>query len=1238
MKVLMIEAADEEAAQLKLASDLGIGIGDLKCVRTQNRKFSFEILNCPARIEVEIARDGMKAILKRVLLPIGNTTIPLDVNFIVDQLKAKGVKAGIKRDVISQEVFKILKTPGYDESKILSIVVAEGQMPVTATTGRPKWAIDLKLFEKGVPLYAKKGEVLARAPHAVPGKDGFKVTGEIIKAPVDEQFRLNVGAGILTQSGESEILYVTQTFGRLFYDQGIRLRLETKIIDQDGGMAAAIETGKTSFSGATIKADDLLDMAKSQRIVFGFLNPAEIEDQLKSAKKWPAQIVVARGRVPTDGTYGEIKYKYRESSSTQVIDTLKVKAAIVFPGEVIAEIAPPKEPISGQTVFGEALRGKPVDGLPIYPGKNVNREKVDQTTVLKAASYGRVKVDKDRISVENVLKVSADKMKASLELFPQKPLSVNDLSNMLREADILMPLNRDDIEKRLGEVFLKAERVEDFLVVEGIPPQAGTDAKVIYRFSPDLFKEKGLFQKKTDAALFAIPGDLIMTKILPLEAREGLNIYREKLPVPKSGVPKDIEVLVGDGVDELQVGREGDPKDQLRLEYRSNQIGILSWKDRKLDVLPVIEVDKNEKFAALRLAGRSDFGTQVTEDVLKKIAEAEGIRAELNWAEIRPALAIKRNPGDPLPRVVIVKAKDPIQGVDAKVDYFVDYNGEPIQKQMGPKADLRAPVKFLDCVRPRDVLAIKTPVVQGEDGYTIFGRKIIADRGRDEVWPIGEGIERTADGNQIICNTKAPGYVILDRGKICVRSMVKVASDKMSASVSLYPSQNPRFPLKEDKVLAMLHDIGVREGIKTQALAEAIQKVNSEKEPIIDFVVAEGTKAQRGQDGSFVTAVDVGSTVGEIRADGSVDFKSRNIFVNVKKGQLLLIKRPPTMGEDGKNVMGARVPAAPGADARLDPRDGVEVVGNGLEYRATVDGVLEIKNKSVRVIEGLMIGSDISFKTGHINGGHTNVFVKGAVLPDFQVHSEADVMIDQIAEGCIVNAGRDSAIKGGILGRDRAIITVGRNLETLYISGGATVNVQGNLIVGTEILNSKIRVAGKLECWEGAGTVSGGEIHVFEGMKVKTLGSSGAESQTTVYLGHHYFRDRQAQEEIKRSGLDVKIIEAEKKLADLQKELLAFSEAPTDGVGRDFQEKYMKALDQKKQFQDDVQRLKAEQDMILSSVPINKDCVLTVTEMIYPGVTIIYRDVVWTLKEPQRGVEIVWNPATSNIISRRLSH
>jgi uncharacterized protein (DUF342 family) len=1241
VKVFVVEEESAEKAQVKLAEDLGISPTEMRCIGENQKQFSFEVLSCPATVEVEISRTGMQAIWKRISMPLGDNAPPLTPEYLIEAFKKKGVKFGFKTEAIAKEIFRITKTPGFDESSVLDVVIAEGQEPVAAQTGRPQWVINLKLFDKPAPVYAKKNEVIAKAPNATKGQEGFKVTGEIISPPVEEQFRLNTGPGIDMVRKDTETVYMTKSFGRLYYDQGVRLRLEVKTVDLQDGIKAAIETGQTSFTGAPITAADLLSVLPEQKIVHGALSVEKITEQLRNAKKWPALIVIAQGSEPKDGAAGLIRYPYQKPASDRELDTLKVENKVVFPGEILAIVPPPTEPISGQTVYGEILRGRSYNEMPIYAGKNVVQVKVNQETHFKASAYGKVFIDKDRLTVQNILKVSKDAMEVTADLFPQVKLTHQDFVGLLRDADILFGFEKEKLDADLARAFEAAKRVENFVVARGKPYQLGEDAKISFNFDQEIFKEKGMFQRKMERALLAAPGDLLMVKTLPVEAQDGMNVFREKIPVPQTMEAKDIPIKSGKLIKEVELGKEGDPKDPLRIEYRSASYGTLLWKDRSVDIKPAIYFDE-EKSASIDLARVSDFKTPITVDLLKKIATEEGIKVDLDIPAIENVLRQPRPEDGTLTRVVFAKAIDAKHGADAVLDYQVEFNGRSVVAVIGSKKAKDEPPMICECVMKGDVLAVKTPAGTGEDGKTIFGRKISAQRGLDEAWVFGEGIERSTDGLKLTCSLPYPGFVMVEGGRLVVRHTVKISRDKMTATMSIYPSKKPRFQPKLEKILAMIQGAGIKNGIKKEEIRQTIDDCIEQNQPVIDLVVASGKPATRGKDASFFFSFDTGDTVGELRKDGSIDFKSKSVFQNIRQGQLLLIKRPATLGEDGFDVLGNIAPATFGQDARMEPGPGVEMSANGLEYRSTRDGIVEILPKSIKVIPGLLIPEDVSLKTGNISAGAAQVFIRGSVLPDFHVNSDKDIVIEKVAEACYIEAKESVKVRGGIIGRNKGRVRAGTTVEALYVQSGATVEAVGDVIIGSEITNSIIRTAGTLLCDSGAGTIMGGEITVYNGLKAKTIGAAGSETQTTIRLGENFFLQKQAQKRVADEGIDAKIAEYEAKAKEYNKELKAIYDEIPEATKADLkksqelQEEYKAVFDQRKEVLANLDKLQKQKAAILNDIPRNKDVVMTVFDLIHPGVTIIYRDVIWVLKEPLKGVEIRWNSATSNLISKRI--
>lgn len=1241
MRIIQVEADAVEKAQSKVAEDLRIKPQDLRFVEERGKKFAFQVLSCPARLDVSISRGGLRAVLNYLYLPIGDNAPPLTHEFVEEELKAMGITYGIKHDVIAKTVFEALHTPGYDAEKLIAEEIAVGVEAVHAQSGKPEWTIDQKLFKKGKPIYVRKGDVLLRARNASKGIDGITVKGEAIKPGVEDTFRLHTGKGVKIEHKEKDTLYVAETFGELINDNNKHVSVERRVIDVNDGMAAAYLLERTNFAGKKIKGSDLLEACKEDGIQKGFLTPEQIESQMEKIKKWPAQVIIARGREPVDGKPGKVTHVYKVAKSAAPLDQERAQEYIVFPEEIIATIESSAVPKDGFTVFGEELRGRAYTELPIYPGRGVRQENREDKIYFISTTYGRASADEDRLYIKNVLQVSKDKMKVALDLFPQQELTFIDLNNLFREADVLFGFDKEKLTTQLQQIHKRGQRVKDFVVAEGKPYTPGKNAKLVYRFNPKDLEPKGMFSSKL-RPLFALPGDLLLKKFEPVDAEEGVNVYREKIPVPREKEAKDIEITVGRQIIEKEFGEYQNENDPLRLEYSAATFGTLVWKNKSIDIKPSLQIPEDESSIAIGVASTSDFGGRLSLEMIKKLAEEESVRVDLKTDVLTRALKEPRPEDGSLNYYVIAESTAPLHGEDAQIEYYVEYNEKPIESFVGSKNDEEP--KFCDCVRPGDILAKKTPAGNGKDGMSVFGRTLRAERGVDEPWLSGPGTDKTHDGLQLKVSLATPGFVMVEGSRMVVENTVRLSTDKMQAMIDLYPPNSSRFEPKEDKILSMIHGKGVKIGVKVNRIQELVEELEETGKPIIGAVIAEGKEPSVGRDAWFHFAIDTGETVGEMRQDGSMDFKAKSIFHSVKKGQLLLVKHNPTVGEDGQDVLGHRLPGKLGEDIKMNAVVGVETTKGDLEFRASEDGIVEITEKSIRVIPGLLINGDVDYKTGNIEAGKADVFVKGGVVTGFTVTSDNDINIENEAEAAELRAKGIVRVKGGIIGgRERTGLTYSESrVEALYLSSGAVVESMGDVVIGSEVLNSVIKTSGTVICEQGAGTIYGGEIWSYGGVRARVIGAAGAETQTKIHLGLDVFKLKAAELHLEEQGIEKQIKSLTKKIEAIQKDLKSIYEMIPDAQKEDMehaqklQAKYKALHERQKEVKTKLDRYKMQKQAIMDSIPRNKNVSIDVLDTVHPGVIVTYGDVEWEIKETMKKVQILWNQATSNIVSKRL--
>ena len=115
-----------------------------------------------------------------------------------------------------------------------------------------------------------------------------------------------------------------------------------------------------------------------------------------------------------------------------------------------------------------------------------------------------------------------------------------------------------------------------------------------------------------------------------------------------------------------------------------------------------------------------------------------------------------------------------------------------------------------------------------------------------------------------------------------------------------------------EDVMAALAREGVRHGIKKDVIENIVmQQWYNEK-----VVVAEGEPAEDGQNGkvSYLFETEGSGPRPTIDEEGDVNFYELNLIQNVRIGDPLAEKMPPTPGKNGANVFGDPIPAKPGKD------------------------------------------------------------------------------------------------------------------------------------------------------------------------------------------------------------------------------------------------------------------------------------------------------------------------------------
>ena len=294
-----------------------------------------------------------------------------------------------------------------------------------------------------------------------------------------------------------------------------------------------------------------------------------------------------------------------------------------------------------------------------------------------------------------------------------------------------------------------------------------------------------------------------------------------------------------------------------------------------------------------------------------------------------------------------------------------------------------------------------------------------------------------------------------------------------------------------DDIRFCLYKGGVTEGIKEDALAEAAAKKVANKE----ILVAESVPAINGEDARIEFLVSVThKPKPRILPDGSVDLKSYDLLVGVRKDQALARKTPARPGVMGATVLGRPIPARQGSDVRLSGGKGCYISEDGLELRAASDGsALKDGKGNLYVEQTYHVRGDLDYSTGNIDCAG-DVKIGGDVLSGFSLSATGDVVVHGVIEGArVISKNGSVMVKGGIHGKqNQAYIEAKETVAAKFIQE-ATIAAGDTVMVSGHVLDSVIRAGRNVDVSSARGSVLNSLVQAGEQIIVRNLGGAGSK-------------------------------------------------------------------------------------------------------------------------------------------------
>jgi uncharacterized protein (DUF342 family) len=330
------------------------------------------------------------------------------------------------------------------------------------------------------------------------------------------------------------------------------------------------------------------------------------------------------------------------------------------------------------------------------------------------------------------------------------------------------------------------------------------------------------------------------------------------------------------------------------------------------------------------------------------------------------------------------------------------------------------------------------------------------------------------------------------------QARLKVSGDGMEAALSPVSGQLDLQFMQ--LVPQVLQDAGIVHGV-----------LESPETSGSSMIVARGTRPVDGEDAKIVLALDASPGTGEPGTGGNgkvddqslyLDPRDLGIVVNVREGQVLARKTPPTEGFPGKDIFGEAVGPKPGLWVDFVFGDGAEVSpDNEAELVALRDGKVELRDGNrLYVLDEWVLEGSVDASTGNIEFWGRSLSVNGSVMGGFEVNVEGNLVIkDNIEDGATVRVAGNLEV-GGIIRAEKTEVEVCGDLACAQIEY-ARVAVKGDLRVKEYILDAVCTVKGSASVTDGKGLIAGGEVFVGRDLAANVLGTQ-ANVPTRVYAGY----------------------------------------------------------------------------------------------------------------------------------------
>lgn len=257
---------------------------------------------------------------------------------------------------------------------------------------------------------------------------------------------------------------------------------------------------------------------------------------------------------------------------------------------------------------------------------------------------------------------------------------------------------------------------------------------------------------------------------------------------------------------------------------------------------------------------------------------------------------------------------------------------------------------------------------------------------------------------------------------------------------------------------------------------------------VSEAVLLRGTPAVPSKNGRIEWARDFfssGFTIDE--KTGIMNYRERTGEPSVEVDELLARIHPPEEGQDGRDVLGNRIPAAKPKPVRIRCGMNVKASDDGYEFHATAKGRVRYSKHVLSVDRVYVINGNVGLETGNIDHPGA-LFIEGDVEAGARIRADGDIEVRGIVEGADIEAGGNLSVRRGITGCAGHRIQAGGRVNVRFLVE-AEVVAGDDVVVESEMVNSRVITKGSFIMH--GGRLVGGSVTAQGNIYVKQAGSEG---------------------------------------------------------------------------------------------------------------------------------------------------